>query len=109
MNPTTEFQDAFTDHLWSNEAERHRLFALLREHPGGIMVCVKHRRFPVDVWYDCDECASEAHEWAGAHGFRQCVSPHIRRDGSDNGAWVTENAERWLLFVAERSVCHMAE
>ena len=40
----------------------------------------------------------EADEWASDHGFSQCVSPDIKREGTDNGLWVTAHHKRWTLW-----------
>ena len=53
---------------------------------------------PIDVWYDCEGCMHEAVEWASDHGFSQCVSPDIKREGTDNGLWVTAHHKRWTLW-----------
>ena len=61
-----------------------------------ICVCTKHGTLPIDVWYDCGECLSDSFEFADKHGYSQCVSPHITRDGTDNGKWVLSNSDRWV-------------
>ena len=58
------------------------------------MWCTKHGR-RIDVWYDCRGCLRESDIWARANGYLQCVSPHIEREGTDNGLWVTAHEERW--------------
>ena len=54
------------------------------------LFCTKHGGSSIDVWYDCEGCLGESDEWAVAHGFDQCVSPYIKREGTDNGQWVRE-------------------
>ena len=58
------------------------------------MRCLLHDT-SIDVWYDCQPCLAESQLWAHANGFEQCVSPYIRREGTDNGQWVRENLSRW--------------
>ena len=53
---------------------------------------------PIDVWYDCEGCMHEAVEWASDHGFSQCVSPDIKREGTDKGLWATAHHKRWTLW-----------
>ena len=65
------------------------------------LFCTKHGGPPIDIWYDCDDCGAEAFEWAQQHGFEYCVSPYIQREGTDNGAWVTQHKDRWKYISHE--------
>ena len=56
----------------------------------------------IDVWYDCPSCLQESSSWAKAHGFTQCISPHVApREGTDNGEWVRLKARRWHILTEE--------
>ena len=68
------------------------------------MRCLKHKTSDLDVWYDCQQCLNESFVWAEANGFKQCVSPHITREGTDNGQWVRENIERWVCEICIENV-----
>ena len=74
---------------------RARIVALSLRQPQGL-VCTAHGTRDIDVWYDCIFCLDEAEIWARRHGFTQCVSPDIKREGTDGGEWVQANAGRWI-------------
>lgn len=84
----------FEQYLSTNESERRKLMAI-----GETLVCCKHRQFPLDIWYDCQQCLDESQEWAEEHGYTQCVTgPHVDPEGTrgtDNGQWVNEHQARW--------------
>ena len=59
------------------------------------MWCTKHERV-IDTWYDCERCLRDSQKWAVGNGYEACVSPHIEREGTDNGLWVTNHADTWV-------------
>ena len=60
------------------------------------LFCTAHSTRDIDVWYDCGFCLDESEDWARRHGFTQCVSPYIKRAGTDEGEWVRAHAGRWV-------------
>ena len=69
------------------------------------LFCTEHGGVPIDVWYDCAECWEEAEKWAKSNGFTQCVSPHVSREGTDNGKWVNLNNGRWQYIEYKCECC----